>query len=283
MVAQSPRIGTAGWAIPARTADAFPAEGGSLERYAARFDCAEINSSFHRSHRPETWRRWAESVPEGFRFSAKLPKEITHKRRLADCAGPLAAALVGMEGLGDKLEVVLVQLPPSLAFERPVAEPFLTDLRSRWGRHIACEPRHPSWFEDEAGALLDGLRIARVAADPVRVPEAAGPGGWRGLAYYRLHGSPVIYRSSYDDGRLEAQAARLAARRPGLVHLRQHRLRRGDGRCPQAEAAAGPLTPSFARREARRQSSKASETSAGLLRCARNDGSGARRARWPTG
>lgn len=205
------RIGTAGWTIPARDAAAFPGGGSSLERYSRRFGCAEINSSFHRPHRPDTWRRWGEAVPDDFRFSAKLPKEITHKRRLTDCSGPLAAALAEMAMLGDKLAILLVQLPPSLAYEPAVAEAFLTGLRARWDRGIAFEPRHPSWFEGEADTLLDGLRIARVAADPARVPAAARPGGWRGLAYYRLHGSPAVYRSSYDDGRLEAYAARIAA------------------------------------------------------------------------
>lgn len=205
------RIGTAGWAIPARTAAAFPSEGSGLERYASRFDCVEINSSFHRSHRLATWRRWAESVPGEFRFSAKLPKEITHKRRLADCSAPLAEALAEMAGVGDRLEILLVQLPPSLVFEPAVAEIFFAALRSGWTRGIACEPRHPSWFGPEADGLLANRRVARVAADPALVPAAAEPGGWRGLAYYRLHGSPATYRSSYDDGRLEALAARLAA------------------------------------------------------------------------
>lgn len=201
--------GTAGWAIPAGAAESFPREGSSLERYSRRFRCAEINSSFHRSHRPGTWRRWGESVPDGFLFSAKLPKEITHKRRLADCAGPLAATLAEMAALG-KLDILLVQLPPSLAFEPAVAEAFFTALRFGWDRNLACEPRHPSWFEPEADSLLADRRIARVAADPAKVPAAAEPGGWRGLAYYRLHGSPIMYRSSYDDGRLEAYAERLA-------------------------------------------------------------------------
>lgn len=205
------RIGTAGWTIPTLSAESFPREGSSLERYSERLDCAEINSSFHRSHRPDTWRRWASSVPGTFLFSAKLPKEITHKRRLSDCAEPLAAALAEMEGLGERLEILLVQLPPSLAFEPAVAESFFLALRSRWDRRIACEPRHPSWFEPAADALLDDRRIARVAADPSLAPAAAEPGGWRGLAYYRLHGSPATYRSSYDDGRLEAYAGRLAA------------------------------------------------------------------------
>lgn len=205
------RIGTAGWTIPLAVAEGFPEEGSGLERYSARFDCAEINSSFHRSHRPDTWRRWGSSVPDDFLFSAKLSKEITHKRRLTDCSEPLSASLAEMEGLGDRLEILLVQLPPSLVFEPAVAEAFFDELRARWERHVVCEPRHPSWFETEADSLLADRRIARVAADPARVPAAAEPGGWRGLLYYRLHGSPVPYRSSYDDGRLETCATRIAA------------------------------------------------------------------------
>ncbi|HEX8308549.1 MAG TPA: DUF72 domain-containing protein [Allosphingosinicella sp.] len=204
------RIGTAGWTIPASAADSFPQEGSSLERYSKRFDCAEINSSFHRSHRADTWRRWASAVPDDFRFAAKLSKEITHKRRLADCEALLAGALAEMEELGEGFEILLVQLPPSLAFDPAVAEPFLSTLRSRWEGDVACEPRHPSWFEPEANSLLADRRVARVAADPARVPAAAEPGGWPGLVYYRLHGSPATYRSSYDDGRLEAYAQRLA-------------------------------------------------------------------------
>ena len=203
------RIGTAGWTIPKAVADRFPAEGSALERYSARFSCAEINSSFHRSHRESTWTRWAESVPDGFAFSAKLPKEITHRRRLVDCEPLIAQALAEMRRLGRKLRVLLVQLPPSLAFDAAVAEDFLVALRREWEGSVAFEPRHASWFGAEAEALLVGHRIARVAADPPPAPGAERPGGWSGLVYYRLHGSPAKYRSSYADGRLEAIAGQL--------------------------------------------------------------------------
>jgi uncharacterized protein YecE (DUF72 family) len=205
------RIGTAGWTIPRIVADCFPADGSALERYAARFSCAEINSSFHRSHRESTWGRWAESVPDGFAFSAKLPKEITHGRRLADCEGLLAQALAEMRPLGARLHILLVQLPPSLAFDARLAERFFAALREQWEGGIVCEPRHASWFDAEPEALLARHRVARVAADPPPAAGADAPGGWPGLVYYRLHGSPRTYRSSYDDGRIEGIAARLAA------------------------------------------------------------------------
>jgi uncharacterized protein YecE (DUF72 family) len=199
-------IGTAGWSIATAEAAHFPSEGSALERYSAVFGGAEINSSFHRSHRASTWQRWAESVPEGFRFSAKLPKTVTHANKLVDCAGLVDAFLDEVAPLGEKLEVLLVQLPPKLAFDAALAEDFFAGLKARSAAAVACEPRHPSWFEEEADALLARLEVARVAADPAVVPEAARPGGWRGLEYWRLHGSPAMYRSPYGPERLAAYA-----------------------------------------------------------------------------
>jgi uncharacterized protein YecE (DUF72 family) len=213
------RLGTAGWAIPRAHAAAFPAEGSSLARYAARLGAAEINSSFHRPHRRATYERWAAAVPDGFRFAVKLPKTITHERRLLDTAAPLERFLGEAAGLGAKLGPLLVQLPPSLAFDPAVAEGFFALLRQRHAglvaceASVACEPRHPSWFTPEADSLLVAARVARVAADPARVPEAAEPGGWNGLVYHRLHGSPRMYRSAYEPPVLAALAERLAGRR----------------------------------------------------------------------
>jgi uncharacterized protein YecE (DUF72 family) len=202
-------VGTAGWSIPADLAGHFPADGSSLERYASRFAGAEINSSFHRPHRASTWQRWADSVPATFRFSVKLPKTITHVRKLAGCEDELAQFLADVAPLGEKLAILLVQLPPKLAFDRAVAEAFMTGLARRTPARLACEPRHPSWFEAEADALLAGLGVARVAADPAIASAAAVPGGALDLAYWRLHGSPRIYRSSYDEHRLDGYAAEM--------------------------------------------------------------------------
>ena len=208
-------IGTAGWSIAADSADAFPAEGTSLERYSSVFRGVEINSSFHRSHRASTWARWAASVPEAFRFAVKVPKTISHQKKLVDCEA-LAEAFVDEAGaLGEKLAILLLQLPPKLAFDAGLAEAFLAHLKTLSPARIACEPRHPSWFEPEADALLERLEVARVAADPSVVPAAAEPGGWHGLAYWRLHGSPVMYRSAYGAERLEGYAKAIAAAAAG--------------------------------------------------------------------
>jgi len=192
-------IGTAGWSIPRAVAHRFPAEGSGLERYAARFPVLEINSSFHRPHRPATWERWRDSVPDGFRFSVKLPKVVTHERKLVDCREPLADFMSQAGALGEKLAVVLVQLPPKLDFEAETADAFFEVLGSLCPAKLACEPRNASWFRSEADALLIEHRVCRVAADPASCKGAGKPGGWRGLSYWRLHGSPRMYRSSYSD------------------------------------------------------------------------------------
>lgn len=203
------RIGTAGWAIPRASAAAFAPEGATLQRYAGQLSAAEINSSFHRPHRPDTYARWAAAVPSGFRFAVKAPRAITHERRLVDPEAALDRFLSEIQPLREKLGPLLVQLPPSLAFDPAVAQKFFEALGERHSGPVVCEPRHATWFEAEADALLRGRAVARVAADPARVPQAAEPGGFPGLAYYRLHGSPVIYRSSYYDAFLGALAAKL--------------------------------------------------------------------------
>jgi len=204
------RVGTAGWSIPSQHAEGFPVAGSHLERYAARFRAVEINSSFYRPHRPATYARWAASVPPHFRFSVKMPREITHTRRLVDAEEPLDRFLGEAEALGDRLGPLLVQLPPSLRYDDAMAEPFFAALRTRFAGLLACEPRHETWFTDAAAATLSAHQIARVAADPAVVPRAAEPGGWPGLVYHRLHGSPEIYHSAYSEAKVAAVARDLS-------------------------------------------------------------------------
>jgi uncharacterized protein YecE (DUF72 family) len=98
--------------------------------------------------------------------------------------------------------------------DEPVARAFFDELRDRTLVQIACEPRNESWFTNNADAFLADLQVARVAADPALNPAAAEPGGWRGLSYWRLHGSPVMYRSSYSD-RIEAYADKVLSSAAG--------------------------------------------------------------------
>jgi uncharacterized protein YecE (DUF72 family) len=204
-------VGCAGWSIWREHAEHFPAGGTHLERYAQRLPAVEINSSFYRPHRPETYARWAASAPESFLFAVKVPKQITHVRRLRDIASPVDRFLSEIRALGDKLGPLLVQLPPTLRFDAKVAQAFFTLLRARFSGDVVCEPRHASWFTDEAERMLLAAKVARVAADPAPVPAVGLPGGWPGLVYERLHGSPEMYISAYSDAELEALTQRLRA------------------------------------------------------------------------
>jgi uncharacterized protein YecE (DUF72 family) len=90
----------------------------------------------------------------------------------------LVAFLAQTDGLGDKRGPILVQLPPSLSFDAPVVNQFLALVRNVYKGPMVCEPRHATWFSLAVASLLDQYEVARVAADPPPVPEAAVPAGW---------------------------------------------------------------------------------------------------------
>jgi len=200
------RLGTAGWAISREASDAFPGEGQHLARYARVLQCAEINSSFQRSHRTQVYERWAAQTPPEFRFSVKVPRSITHDARLRRARRPLERFLAEASGLHHRLAVLLLQFPPSFVFEAAPLRSFLRLLRESYTGAVVCEPRNASWFTPQADSVLAALRVSRAAADPARWPEAARPGGWLGPAgdgrgavvYFRWHGAPRTYWSRYD-------------------------------------------------------------------------------------
>ncbi len=146
-----------------------------------------------------------------FRFAVKMPRTITHDAKLKRTR-PLVQKFLGeATALGEKLGPILVQLPPSLEFNARTAHAFFTLLREVWAGHVVCEPRHETWFTDRAEALLVDYRVGRVAADPPRIEAARQPGGWPGVTYYRLHGSPRTYWSRYLPARIGRWAADLRA------------------------------------------------------------------------
>lgn len=190
-------VGTAGWSIPGAERAQFSETGTHLERYASTLPAVEINASFYRPISAQLYAKWAASTSGDFRFSVKIPKSITHEKRFVDVDTLLDAFSLELAGLGKKLGCLLIQLPPSFAFEPKLAAAFFKNMRSRFKNDLACEPRNASWLETDADALLKKFKVARVAADPARVPAAAIPGGCPAFCYYRLHGSPRMYYSEY--------------------------------------------------------------------------------------
>lgn len=210
------RIGCAGWTISREASSAFGLEGSHLERYARVLGTVEINSSFYRPHQAKTYARWAASVPEDFRFAVKLPRTITHDAGLIGIEEPLRQFAGEAGALGDKLGCLLMQLPPKAAFDAAVAADFFGRLKASFGCMVACEARHPSWFGEEASALLEREGITRVIADPAKGQDGPHVPTTQAI-YVRLHGSPRIYYSAY----APAYIAQLA--RDMAVHAQQGR------------------------------------------------------------
>ena len=205
------RVGTAGWSIPRAAAIRFNSPGTHLARYSRQFDCAEINSSFHRPHAATTYAKWRDSTPLSFRFAIKIPRAITHELKLRNAREPFVTFLAQTDGLAEKRGPLLLQLPPSLSFDASVVTAFLDVVRGAYEGPLVCEPRHATWFSPSVVSLLERYRISQVAADPPPVPDAAAPAGRAGVAYFRLHGSPRMYWSRYDEHAITRLAASIGS------------------------------------------------------------------------
>lgn len=193
--------------MPRASAHRCASPGTHLQRYGRVFRCVEINSSFARPHSAATYARWAAATPAQFRFAVKVPRVITHDEQLRRSRARFEQFLAETHGLGRRRGPLLVQLPPSLAYASRAAGRFFAMVRRAYAGPVVCEPRHPTWFTPGADALLRRYAVARVAADPAITNESRTPGGWDGLAYFRLHGSPRMYWSRYDSSYLSQLTA----------------------------------------------------------------------------
>ena len=201
------RIGTSGWSYSEWRGKFYPrglAANRWLAHYAARFDTVELNASFYRLPAPEQFARWAEQVPDGFLFTVKASRQITHLHRLKDCGALLEKFFTAVRGLGDKLGPVLYQLPPKLSFDPALLAAF-AGLLPRALSHV-IEFRDPSWFRAETFGILRDHHISLCVSDlpgsPVPVIVTAPP------AYLRFHGGKR-YRDSYPASALQQTAAQL--------------------------------------------------------------------------
>ena len=134
-----------------------------LSFYSQHFSTTEINNTFYRSPSEGTSTKWAEQVPENFRFTLKLNRKITHNKRLKDVADEMEWFLKGATALGEKLGTLLVQLPPYFREDRDVLEHFLEEYSET--APLALEFRHPSWFSDQTFQLLEAHGAALVVTE----------------------------------------------------------------------------------------------------------------------
>lgn len=231
-------IGTSGWRYPPWRGVFYPeglAQHRELAYLSRQVNSVELNGSFYSLQRPESYRRWHDETPDEFVFAVKGGRFITHMKRLADVATPLANFFAsGVLALRDKLGPFLWQLPPTLPFDADLLTGFFARLprstadaallASRHDERLAgraytetpvdrplrhaLEVRHPSFTDPAVPDLLREHDVALVVADAAA--------NWPYLehvtsdfAYARLHGDTELYASGYTDEALDAWAARL--------------------------------------------------------------------------
>jgi uncharacterized protein YecE (DUF72 family) len=199
-------IGTSGWQYPGWREHLYadtPVKRW-LEVASQTFNALEINGSFYSQIKRETYERWRDTTPPGFRFAVKGHRFVTHYKRLADCAASIELLRGQASGLGDKLAAVVWQLPGNFAINLARLDGFLAALAA-WPVRHALELRHRSWFVPEVAARLHDAGVAVCLSDAPDFPM------WRqvttDLVYVRLHGHTRKYASSYAPASLARWAA----------------------------------------------------------------------------
>ena len=192
------RIGCSGWTYRHWRELFYPAKMAQrlwFGHYAATFDTVELNTSFYHLPKADTFAKWRDQAPPGFRYSVKAPRFITHMKKLKECAEPVDEFLRRARNLGASIGPILYQLPPRWACDVERLEGFV-DLLPGGLAHV-FEFREKSWMCAEVLALLERRGVSFCAHDMqgLRTERwAAGP-----VAYVRFHGGTGKYRGRYAD------------------------------------------------------------------------------------
>jgi uncharacterized protein YecE (DUF72 family) len=181
------RIGTSGWQYADWRGRFYPSGLGQnrwLEHYVECFSTVELNVTFYRLPKPDTFGQWARRVPPDFLFAAKMSRYLTHVKRLVDPAEPVARFLAATAGLGNRLGPVLLQLPPNLPAAPDRLDAVLAEIPDRM--RVVVEPRHASWWSKEVRDVLVRRGAALCWSDRRARPVAPL---WRtaDFGYLRLH------------------------------------------------------------------------------------------------
>jgi uncharacterized protein YecE (DUF72 family) len=203
-------IGTSGWHYDHWKGPFYPSgfpKEGFLEYYADCFCTTEINNSFYRLPEKKTLLRWRNAVPEGFVFSVKASRYLTHMKKLKDPREPLERLLDRVNVLEDKLGPILFQLPPRWGSNPERLEGFLEILPE--GQRYAFEFRDPGWFDDKNYELLRNYKssFCTYDLDGKTSPKEITAD----FAYVRLHGPDSPYRGRYGAERLAGWASAFSA------------------------------------------------------------------------
>lgn len=204
------RVGTSNVVLPGNK-QSFPPEfqhSSRLTYYSALFNSVEINSTFYKVPKPSTFEKWSAEVPESFRFTIKLSRDITHVKFLDFNADQLALFYNAINCTGNKKGCLLIQFPASLTFDSyGQVEELLgqcKDLDPGMQWRIAIEFRSKTWYTGETYEMLDHYGASLVLHDmPKSKNEQLNKGA--GFVYLRFHGVNGDYKGSYTDEQLGSQ------------------------------------------------------------------------------
>jgi uncharacterized protein YecE (DUF72 family) len=208
-------VGTSGLVLPVPNKQHFPEEfkaGMRLSYYASLFNSIEVNSSFYKIPQPATFAKWAKEVPEGFRFTVKLWRGITHEKGLHFIPIDVNKFLHAAGELGNKRACLLVQLPPGVhadkaeQLERLLERIQVADTSGGW--RVAVEFRHSSWYRPETSDLLERYKAGMVLHD-MPASKRVTPGGRTLFIYIRYHGVAGDYKGGYAEEVLLSDARRM--------------------------------------------------------------------------
>lgn len=200
-------IGTSGWAYSHWKEIFYPSNLPYEERlsfYSKHFLTAEVNSSFYHLPQEKTLMKWYTSTPEGFIFSVKASRHITHLKKLCDVEEAWNNFKKRIDLLKDKLGPILLQFPPSFKKDQENVEKIINFLRGKENYKFALEFRHKSWLDEEVYDLMRKLKVAWVIADSSRYPKVKVVTA--DFAYIRMHGPEALFSSSYSEEDLEKLA-----------------------------------------------------------------------------
>ena len=180
-----------------------------LRYYAERLATVEINNTFYRMPAEAMLSNWVKEVPDHFTFTLKAPRRITHEKRLREADQDVAEFLRRAQLLGDKLGVILFQLPPFLKKDLPRLKNFLALLPP--GVRVAFEFRNESWQDAEVHQTLrdHGAALCVTDTDEGDTPFVSTSD----YGYLRLR------RTHYDDAELRAWAEKIAALKLDLAYV----------------------------------------------------------------
>jgi uncharacterized protein YecE (DUF72 family) len=197
-------VGTSGWSYQHWKGVFYP-KGLSprrwLEHYIKFFNCVELNVTFYRLVKKEVFQNWRQKTPDDFHFIAKGSRFITHIKRLKDIAEPLDLFLENASGLGDKLALVLWQLPPSFKKDIKLLASFFKLLLKKTNLRHCFEFRNDTWFDQEVYRLFKENNFCLCIAHSPRFPSQKVV-----TADYlclRFHGGELLYGSNYSDRELK--------------------------------------------------------------------------------